>query len=165
MGYDVNINRLEISALFDLKGRAEALADWAGDHLPDFPERANSQTHKDGASLAFIGRDHWILRADIDQEDTLAAALRLDDVPSDLSIVRVSDTLTFFRITGPDADQIMAIACPLDLHQSVFDPSSVTFSEVFNLKALVQRIDGGFEFAVEQSFGNLIADYLGRAAA
>ncbi len=163
MGYDVNLERLEISALFDLKGQPGALAEWAGDHLPPFPKRPNSLTEKNGNTLAYIGRDHWILRADIEQEEALIAALKPESAPPDISIVRISDTLTFFQVTGPDADQIMAIACPLDLHPSVFSKDAVTYSEVFSLKALVQRIDGGFEFAVEQSFGNMVDDYLDRA--
>lgn len=79
--------------------------------------------------------------------------------------MRVSDTLTFFDITGPDAGEIMSIACPLDLHHTVFGDLDVTFTEVFGLKALLLRAIGGFEFAVEQSFGDMIADYLARATA
>ncbi|UWQ90335.1 sarcosine oxidase subunit gamma [Rhodobacteraceae bacterium M382] len=165
MGYDVTFQRQKISALFDLKGKAEGVADWAGAHLPAFPEQPNTFTDKGGMALCYIGRDHWILRAEIGSEEALLEALKPEDAPPDLSIVRVSDTMTFFQVTGPDAAQIMAIASPLDLHPAVFSDHAVTFTEVFHLKALVRRIEDGFEFAIEQSFANLVEDYLSRATA
>ena len=165
MSYDVTIQRCGLTALFDLKGATDAVGAWVGDALPPFPDRPNHRTEKDGLDLFFIGRDHWIIRAPLDQEEALEARLKPTGCPADISIVRVSDTMTFFRVTGPDAAQIMAIACPLDLHDSVFDPDAVTYSEVFGLKALVMCCQDGFEFAVEQSFADMIDDYLARALA
>jgi sarcosine oxidase subunit gamma len=106
-----------------------------------------------------------LLRADIACEDALTTGLRPADAPPDISIVRVSDTLTFFRITGPDAAQVMSIGCPLDLHPDVFLGDAVSYTEFFGLKALVMRCDDGFDCAVEQSFSDMIADYLERATA
>lgn len=163
MGYDVNIHRQGLSALFDLKGQPRELERWAGESLPALPGRPNSRSAKGDDQLFFIGPDHWILRAPIDREDALSAALRPEAAPPDISIVRISDTMTFFSITGPDAHEIMAIGCPLDVQSPGFDQETVTFTEMFGMKALVQRIAEGFECAVEQSFANLMADYLGRA--
>lgn len=163
MSYDVTFQRCGMSALFDLKGAADAVRGWVGDALPNFPDRPNHRTEKDGKELYFIGRDRWLARAPLDEEKALGARLKPTDCPADISIVRVSDTLTFFRVTGPDANQIMAIACPMDLHDSVFDAKAVTYTEVFNLKALVMRCQDGFEFAVEQSFADMIDEYLSHA--
>ncbi|WP_166417169.1 aminomethyltransferase family protein [Cochlodiniinecator piscidefendens] len=165
MGYNVTINRQGLSALFDLKGKKGAMSDHAGGILPVFPDQHNTYTQSAGSTLFHIGRNHWILRGDISAEDTLISTLKPDQAPSDVSIVQVSDTLTFFSVVGADAAQVMSIACPLDLHSSVFGADAVTYTEVFGLKALVLRQEGGFEFAVEQSFGDLIQDYLDRAIA
>ncbi len=165
MSYDVTVQRCGLTALFDLKGAAEAVGAWVGDTLPGFPDRANHRTEEEGTELFYVGRDHWIARAPLAREEALEAQLKPTDCPADISIVRVSDTMTFFRVTGPDAAEIMAIACPLDLHDCVFGPDAVTYSEVFGLKALVMRYQDGFEFAVEQSFGDMIDDYLARAMA
>ncbi|MEX0366275.1 MAG: sarcosine oxidase subunit gamma [Ruegeria sp.] len=165
MAYDAAIDRLPISALFDLKGNREALAEWTKGTLPAFPEHPNSLSRTDGRTLCFIGPDHWVLRADIEDEAALEAALKPTQSPPEISLVTVSDTLTFFRITGPDADQVMSIGCPLDLHISTFGPDAVSFTEFFGLKALVMRCEGGFDCGVEQSFGDMIADYLARAMA
>ncbi len=165
MAYDVAIDRLPLSALFDLKGKREALAEWAKDALPVFPQISNSLSRADGRTLCFISPDHWLLRAEADSEAALEDALQPHRSPPEISIVTVSDTLTFYRITGPDADQIMSIGCPLDLHISTFGPDAVSFTEFFGLKALVMRCEGGFDCGVEQSFGDMVADYLARALA
>ncbi|MEX0317440.1 MAG: sarcosine oxidase subunit gamma [Ruegeria sp.] len=165
MAYDATIDRLPLSALFDLKGKGEALAEWSKGTLPALPQAPNSLSRADGMALCFIGPDHWILRADAEHEAQLEAALNLSQSPPEISIVTISDTLTFFRIAGPDADQIMPIGCPLDLHISKFGPDAVSFTEFFGLKALVMRCEGGFDCGVEQSFGDMIADYLVRAMA
>ncbi len=165
MPYDVTFTRLETQALFDLKGPHVAVQTWAGETLPAFPERPNSKTGKGSATLMFIGPDHWLLRADPAREEALDAALRPTAAPPEISIVRVSDTLAIFRITGPDAAEVMAVACPLDLHDSRFGPDAASFTEAFGLKALVTRCDGGFDLAVEQSFGPMVQDYLSRIAA
>ncbi|WP_420395646.1 sarcosine oxidase subunit gamma [Nioella sp.] len=162
MPYDVTFERLEAQALFDLKGRQEALGAWAGEALPPFPERPNSKTEAGGATLMFIGPDHWLLRADLDREAPLEAALRPSEAPPEISLVRVSDTLAVFRITGPDAAEVMAVACPMDLHASRFGPDGSSYMEAFGLKALVTRCAGGFDVAVEQSFGPMVNDYLSR---
>nr|WP_306266428.1 hypothetical protein [Pararhizobium sp. IMCC3301] len=165
MSYDVHINRQDISALFDLKGDQEALERWAGQSLPAFPDAANRLTRSEHASLYCVGRNHWIVRAELEHEEALLAALKPDAAPADVSVVLISDTLTFFDVTGPDAAAIMSIACPLDLHPAAFGETTVTFTEMFGLKALVLRLADGFEFAVDQSFGNMITDYLARATA
>ena len=120
--------------------------------------------HED-QELCFIGPGRYLLRADITQEDALIKALRPSKAPAHISIVRVSDTQTFFRITGEDATQIMAIGCPLDTHETSFGADAASYTEFFGIKALVLRCDGGFDVAVEQSFGDMIEDYLARAMA
>ena len=38
----------------------------------------------------------------------------------------------------------------------------VIFCDIFVIKDLIKRRDDGFEFGVDQSFGNMISDYLAR---
>ena len=162
MPYDVKFKRLETQAIFDLKGPREELSTWAGEALPVFPERPNSRTKADGTALMYIGPNRWLLRADLKKEEALDAALRPAESPPEISIVRVSDTLAWFRITGPDAAEVMAVACPMDLHDSRFGPDGASYTEAFGLKALVTRCEGGFDLAVEQSFGPMVTDCLAR---
>lgn len=164
MIHDVTISRQPLSALFDLKGTPEALRAHAGDALPGFPARPNTRESGDAAELCHLGPGRWLLRAPIDREPALEAALRPAAAPPDVSIVRVSDTLTFFTVTGPDAAQVMAVATPLDLHPAAFTDRDISYTEAFGLKALVARCDGGFELAVEQSYGDMVETFLARIA-
>ena len=76
-----------------------------------------------------------------------------------------TDTLTFFSLSGEDASDIMSIATSMDLNPGIFGDDNATFSEVFGLKALISREENGFQFAVDQSFGNMVSDYLERTLA
>lgn len=164
MSYDVTMTRQPISAVFDLKGPREAVQNWLGEAAPALPDRMNSRVSEGGVSLYHIGPEHWLLRADIAREDALLAALKPDSAPSRISILRISDSLTFFAIEGSDADQIMSIACPLDLHPTKFDHASVSFSTAFGTKALVVRTERGFEIGADASYADMITEYLDRAA-
>ena len=163
MRYDVTCKQAGLSALFDLKGPQADLWGWAGDHLPPMPARPNSLTRRGERSRYHIGPRHLLLRTGIAEEEALERALGPAAAPPQISIVRISDTLTFFAVTGRDADQVMAIACPLDLHPAVFGADAVSHTEAFGLKAMVLRCEGGFECAVEQSHGDMMQDYLNRA--
>ena len=165
MSYDVDIKQLSLMALFDLKGTQSALAEWCGEVLPAFPEQAMRMTFKDQRELMFVGPEHYLLRAPLDQETTLLDKLQPEEAPVDISLVRVSDTLTFFSVSGPDAGEVMAIASPLDTHFDMFPAQSVTFSEAFTVKALILRTNDAFHLGVERSYGPMIADYLSRATA
>lgn len=164
MTYDAVIERLPPFALFDLKGPQDALANWSKVPL-DYPTVPNTMTRNGGAILCHLGPNRWLLRDALENEAALNGFLRPEDAPAGISIVRVSDTQTFFRIAGPEAAEVMCIGCPLDLHDSVFGADAASYTEFFGVKALVLRCEGGFDVAVEQSFGNMIADYLSRAMA
>ena len=105
------------------------------------------------------------MRAELDQEDRIMVLTRLERAPVHISIVLVSDTLTFFRISGPDADQIIKIASPLDIHPTEFPCDSSSYTRIFGIKGLVIRNKDGFEIAVESSYADMIDDFLRRATA
>lgn len=165
MAYDVQINRGEIQALVDLQGSRQAIRDWVEADFPEFPEIANTASTHNGLLLCWIAPERWLLRAPIEQEDRLLEITRADSAPLDVSIVLLSDTLRFFHIDGPDAAQIVAIACPLDTHPSVFPANAVTYTEIFGIKGLLARRGSGFEIAIESSFADMVEDYLQRANA
>ena len=163
MGYQVNIQRLEVNAVFDMQGQAAAIADWCENALPEFPEQPNTSSAKDGLSLYWIGPSRWLLRANSDREQELLSITKPDKAPAEISIVQISDTLQFFAIRGPDTEEVMSIASPLDHHLSAFPPNGVTYTDVFGVKGLLIRSQEGFEVGVERSFGDMIEDCLVRA--
>ncbi len=159
MAYAVEINRLALSALFDLKGAQPALGKWLGASAPPFPQAHNTASVHDDQELYWIGPDHWLFRAPLEREADLVHR----PVPDDASVVLISDTLAFTQISGEDAAQIISIACPLDIRPSSFRQNAVTYTEAFGLKALLIRRTVGFELAVERSFADLLEDHLTRA--
>ena len=163
MSYDVTIERLGRTALVDLKGTRQAVAEWLGQKFLPLPETPNCASSADGLELYWIGDDHWLLRAPADREESLLATLDIDNAPDAISAVAVSDTVDLFSISGDDADQIVAIASPLDIATSSFPQNGVTYTGAFGLKALLLRRPGGFELAVERSYGDMMEDYLSRA--
>ena len=165
MTYRVELLRQPIFAVIDLKGAEPDLKNWIDSLNVVFPSRPNSRTHFDGVELFRIGEEHWLMRAQLDQEDRLMVLTRLERAPVHISIVLVSDTLTFFRISGSDADQIIKIASPLDIHPTVFPCNSSSYTQVFGIKGLVIRNKDGFEIAVESSYADMIDDFLRRATA
>ncbi len=165
MGYDVTIERSGPSAVIDLQGKFEALRDWVGGGLPPFPDQANSASESGGIELYWIGRERWLLRADLEREDELLAMTRPDEAPLEISVVLVSDTLQFFNLAGPDAGQIVSIGSPLDHHPSAFPENGVSYTDLFGIRGLLLRRPNGFEVGVERSYGDMIEDYLARANA
>ena len=164
MAYDVRINRHEHNAVVDLQGPMQAIAKWvADDDLPTFPETPNTASESNGLSLYWIAPERWLLRSTLENEDRLLEMTRPGSAPVDVSIVQVSDTLRFFQILGPDAGEIISTACSMDHHISTFPQNGVSYTNLFGIKGLLIRIDGGFEIAVESSYADMIDDYLARA--
>jgi len=165
MSYEVQIKRGGLEALVDLQGSAQAIANWVEAGFPGFPTEPNTASTAGELSLYWIAPERWLLRAPIDQESRLIEITRPDTAPLEISIVLVSDTLRFFHIEGPDAAQIVAIACPLDTHASTFPSNGASYTEIFGIKGLLVRRDDGFDIAIESSFVDMIEDYLDRAGA
>ena len=165
MGYQVDIKRQGISALIEIQGQASRVSEWLGDDLPAMPGRPNSFTRYNHCTLCWVGPERWLLRADLKMEQKLIEQTRLADAPMDLSLVLVSDTQYFYSITGEDADAVVATGCPLDIHPDQFKQDSISQTEIFGVRGLLLRCEGGFELATESSFADMIEDYLQRATA
>ncbi|MCP4768622.1 MAG: sarcosine oxidase subunit gamma [Gammaproteobacteria bacterium] len=165
MSYEVEIKRGELEALVDLQGSSQAIADWVEAGFPKFPTEPNTTSTEGTVSLYWVAPERWLLRAPLTEEDRLIEMTRPDEAPLDISVVLVSDTLSFFHIEGPDAAQIVAIACPLDTHPLSFPPNGASYTEIFGVKGLLARRVDGFDIAIESSFADMIEDYLQRATA
>jgi len=160
MTYDVKIQRKLLNALFDIKGSIRDVKSHLKEHIKSFPIEPNSYISEGNWKILYVGPNHWILMAPIAEEEALVSSLRPYDCPASISIVLISDTLTFFCIDGPDAFDIMSIASSLNLNADVFTPQTATFSDIFGLKALIIRDGDGYQFAVDQSFGEMVSNYL-----
>ncbi len=165
MMYDAEIKQLDLMALFDLKGPQRAMSEWCGAELPDFPAAPLSYASKDSKKLLWLAPEHWLLMAPLALEQPLSARLNPDQAPDDVSIVRISDTLTFFALAGREITEVMSVASPLDVHRDVFPQNGATYAEFYQIKALILRVADGFRVGVDRSYGPMIADYLSRTMA
>ena len=96
MVYDVQISREPIRALFDIKGSKNEVRRLLTGIFDNLPKNKNTFVLQKAKTLMFVGSDHWILKADLEEEDQLKAVLNPDLVSSSISVVVVSDSLTFF---------------------------------------------------------------------
>ena len=163
MGYDAAIAIGPPRCLVDIQGTAAAVATLAARHGLTLPDTPNSWAGSDGTALAWLGERRWMLLAPLADEDTWEAAMTVDQ--PDVSAVLVSDAYASFRIRGPDADEILAQATPLDVHPAAFPARGATFTEFFGETALLLRGEDGFTCFVDGSLAAYLALCLARCNA
>ena len=159
MGYQANIKKLGLSAIFDIKGDASAASKRISHLGLVLPSEVNTATEKDGQYLCWVGENHWLLLAPAEKENQLLDTLAPHDSAMDCRIVLVSDAYTFFTVTGNQADEILAIASPLDIRLINFPENAATYSELFGIRGLIMRRQNGYLIAVERSYTDMIAIY------
>ena len=159
MGYQATIKKQAMWAIFDIKGNASAVAKRISDIGLSLPSSANTAYEKKGQHLCWIGEKHWLLLAPVEMEDQLLKKLNPQNSSLDCRIVHVSDAYKLFTVTGDHADDILAIASPLNTRKKNFPKDGVTFTEFFGIRGLVLRWPGGYLTAVERSYADMITAY------
>ena len=159
MSYQINIEKQGLSAIFDIKGNASAVSQRLSHLGLPMPTVANTASAGGGQHLCWIGEEHWLLLAPADQENQLLDSLALNDPALDSRIVHVSDFYSVFTVVGKQADDIMAIAGPLDTRPAKFADNGATYSELFGIRALIIRQADGYIIAVERSYADMITAY------
>lgn len=164
MSYQTNIKKQGLSAIFDIKGNTSAVSQRISHLGLPMPTVANTASARDGQYLCWVGEDHWILLAPADQENHLLESLALNDPALDCRIVHVSDAYSIFTVVGEQADDIMAIASPLDTRPAKFADNGATYAEFFGIRGLVIRLSDGYIVAVERSYADMITAYFDKVS-
>ena len=147
MGYQATIKKLGLSAIFDIKGDASAASKRISHLGLVLPSEVNTATEKDGQYLCWVWENHWLLLAPAEKENQLLDTLAPHDSAMDCRIVLVSDAYTFFTVTGNQADEILAIASPLDIRLINFPKNAATYSELFMIvKSFILSIHQNLSF-------------------
>ncbi len=162
MIYDVSIETLELFCVFDLKGARAAIASRIAGLQIVLPESPNALATSGDMVLCWVGPTQWILRASEAAEQQLILELQPNVSDGNTSVVEVSDMLQFFSVRGRDADDVLAVCCPFDTHLTAFPDNAATFTEFLGTKALLLRVNDGYQFAVERSYADFIDDNLHR---
>jgi len=161
MAYQATTRSLPQCAVIDLKGPAADIEPRL--QALGLPAAVVGRAVRGGAvELIKAGREHWLLRAPLKQEDRLLHALQVKTLAADSLVLGMSDLYHFFAIEGTDARQLVAVASPLDADPVAFPDDGATFTEAFGLKALLLRRPNGFALAIERSHAPMLAEYFSR---
>lgn len=158
-------------AIVNLRGKAVDTAFMAaaekalGTALPTSPNTA--VPGKSTTVIWLSPEEWWIVFAseEASAERALADGLRVSLEGVHVGIVEVGESRTCLRLSGPRTRDLIAKACPLDLHPSVFGgPGHCAQSQLAKAPALLHQLDDDadghavFEIYVLRSF----AEYLWR---
>ena len=157
MGYQATIKKQGLSAIFDIKGDASAVTKRLSKLGFSLPENKNTAIEKDGQHRCWIGETHWLLLAPMEKEAQLLDSLAPHDPALDCRIVLVSDAYSFFSVRGNQADDILAIASPLDIRRINFPNNAASYTELFGIRGLVLRRQNGYSIAVERSYADMVS--------
>ena len=162
MAYQATIEKQGLSTIFDIKGDASAVAKRLLQLGLTLPASANMSIEKDGQHLCWIGETHWLLLAPVEKEAQLLDSLAPHDPAPDCRIVLVSDAYSFFSVRGDQADDILAIASPLDIRRINFPDNAASYTELFGIRGLVLRRQNGYSVAVERSYADMVSVYFNK---
>ena len=162
MAYQATIEKQGLSTIFDIKGDASAVAKRLSQLGLTLPASANMSIEKDGQHLCWIGETQWLLLAPAEKEAQLLDSLVPHDPALDCRIVPVSDAYSFFSVRGNQADDILAIASPLDIRRINFPDNAASYTELFGIRGLVLRRQNGYSVAVERSYADMVSVYFNK---
>lgn len=165
--YAATISRLPRLALFEARGKAEALElalRRAG--LP-WPATFNTMAMEDGVEVARIGPKRVVVMAPAAQEAGLLTSLeQAFSASMAADFVMLSDSFAGFSIEGADAESILRQGAPLDLSHSAFPPGAIAGTELWAITALMARPQAQastFRVLVEASYAGYIESWLATA--
>lgn len=170
-GADLAVGILPTTAAVDLRldpasATRPAVVDVVGGDLPTTP---NTWTPLHGRGRAvWLGPDEWLLTGDHHSSgcDPAAWEESLRDVvaPLDGAAVDVSSQRTGFRLHGPDARELLAYGCALDLRPASFPPERCAQTLVGQAGVLLVVDHEGLDVLVRTSFAGYLAAWLLDAA-
>lgn len=84
------------------------------------PREPNTVATSGARRMAWLGPSEWLLTVPEGEESSVRAALETALAGQHVAVVDVTDGNTVIVLEGPDAAEIIAGECPLDLHLRVF---------------------------------------------
>ena len=122
------------------------------------PIEANTMVESGDHRIYWLGPDEWLIVTSTGQQGRVQAELKvaLEGVYS--SLVDNSSGLTMVEISGDNAADLLASACPFDLHPRAFKPGQCAQTRLAKAGMTIAPMRGGsgFELVIRRSF----ADYL-----
>jgi sarcosine oxidase, subunit gamma len=110
----------------------------------------------------WMGPDEWLITAGTRSAATLETELRAA-VGEDGAAIDVSAQRTTLRLSGPDARDVLAKGCSLDLHPTVFTKGSAAQTMLGLAGVVLVALDDAgsdYRILVRSSFARYLADWL-----
>ena len=130
------------------------------------PAEPNTTAEAGGLLAMWLGPDEWLIVTPPDAQAALADSLEaaLDGVHA--AITDVTGGQTVITVGGPNARDVLAKGCPLDLHPSVFRPGDCAQTLLAKANVTLRCVDDtpSYELMVRRSFADYAALWLQDAA-
>jgi sarcosine oxidase, subunit gamma len=133
----------------------------------ELPTAPSTYVSNDTLPAIWMGPDEWLIAAGTRSAAELEAQLRAAVAEHGGAAVDVSAQRTTLRLSGPDAREVLAKGCSLDLHPKVFTKGTAA-QTMLGLAGvvLIALNDAGTDYGilVRSSFARYLADWLIDAA-
>lgn len=148
----------------NLRGHADnadfthAVESALGQPLPLEPNTVSEALHR----LFWLGPDEWLLIAGRAQIQDLAQRLEAATQGLHAAINDVSGGQVLLRLCGPQAANVLAAGCTLDLHPSAFPVGRCAQTGLARAAVLLYPLDSpdSFELVVRRSFADYLLNWL-----
>jgi sarcosine oxidase, subunit gamma len=152
----------------NVRAHGEALArvgEALGATLPTAP---NTVTTSDTLSSLWLGPDEWlVVTDDVRRAAEIEAIVRKELAPDWGSVVDVSANRLALDLSGPTVRDMLATACPLDLHPRSFQAGQCAQTLFASTPVIIWQINDlpTFRLLVRTSYARHVAQWLADAAA
>jgi sarcosine oxidase subunit gamma len=121
------------------------------------PTEPCASLRQDNVAALWLGPDQWLITAPRAEVIDVMAKLQEALVSTHAAVTDVSAGRSLFRLSGPNAIDVLAKGCPLDLHPRAAKPGLVAGSVLAKITATVHLQDDG---VIDLYVGRSFADYL-----
>ena len=152
-----HVGKINLRVTPDEEAIAAALAEVLGTALPLTP---NTVAEAGGHRVLWLGPDEWLVVTEPGAEEALAEALETALAAHHAAVTLVTDSRAVIGLGGPNARDVLAKGCSLDLHPRVFGVGRCAQSHLAKATVLLHQTDEApaYDIYVLRSY----ADYLWR---
>ena len=133
----------------------------------DLPTTPSRYVSNDTLTVIWMGPQEWLITAGARSAAALEAALRAAVGEHGGAAIDVSAQRTTLRLSGPDAREVLAKGCSLDLHPKVFTKGTAAQTMLGLAGVVLIALDDAgtdYRILVRASFARYLADWLIDAA-
>jgi sarcosine oxidase subunit gamma len=125
-----------------------------------FPIARNTATTTDDRDVLWLGPDEWLVVGAPGAAGSIAAELGSSLAGLHHSVVDVSANRVLLELSGPSRHDVLASACPIDLHPRSWVAGRCAQSVFGAAQVLLHEREGATRLFVRPSFANYVVDLL-----